>query len=246
LNFTGEYFVPGKSGERIEADHMARYRFAAGHVRGFSVLDIACGVGYAASVLLEAGATSYLGVDIRPELVQHARYIYGTEQATFEVGDVCQFYQGQEYGVITCFETIEHVSDYRKALNNLFKLVQPGGLLLISSPNRPLISPGVRNLSDRPMNPFHTQEFTFQELTDELRYAGFEVGNGDVFGQRQRRSAPFRNRYLRAGVRLLVGNPDKGTSPEVTPVESKTPLYFVIRARRSLSGPPRKEGLKPG
>ena len=94
LNFTGEYFVPGKSGERIEADHMARYRFAAGHVRGFSVLDIACGVGYAASVLLEAGATSYLGVDIRPELVQHARDIYGTEEATFEVGDVCQISPG--------------------------------------------------------------------------------------------------------------------------------------------------------
>ena len=45
LNFTGEYFIPGKSGERIEADHLERYRFACKYAKGKSVLDIACGVG---------------------------------------------------------------------------------------------------------------------------------------------------------------------------------------------------------
>jgi hypothetical protein len=46
LVFTGEYFIPGKSGERIEADHLERYRFACRFAKGKSVLDLACGAGY--------------------------------------------------------------------------------------------------------------------------------------------------------------------------------------------------------
>ena len=54
--FTGEYFVPGASGERIEADHMERYRFASRYAGEKAVLDIACGTGYAAPLFIEAGA----------------------------------------------------------------------------------------------------------------------------------------------------------------------------------------------
>src|SRR5262245_11065488 len=87
ITFTGEYFVPGGSGIRIEADHMARYEFAADCVAGKSALDIACGVGYACPLLLGAGAVSYHGVDIQPTLIEHARSKYSDARAKFEIGD---------------------------------------------------------------------------------------------------------------------------------------------------------------
>ena len=52
--FSGERFVPGNSGKRIAADHYERYRFACSYVKKKRVLDIACGSGYAATMLLDA------------------------------------------------------------------------------------------------------------------------------------------------------------------------------------------------
>ncbi|MDZ7625500.1 MAG: class I SAM-dependent methyltransferase [Ignavibacteriaceae bacterium] len=79
LNFTGEYFIPGKSGERIEADHLERYHFACRYAKGKAVLDIACGVGYSDAMFIEAGAVSYDGVDINEKIIQYAKNNYSSE-----------------------------------------------------------------------------------------------------------------------------------------------------------------------
>src|SRR5580658_7931118 len=111
IQFTGEFYVPGQTDDLIEEEHLARYRFAAGFAHGCAVFDIACGTGYGGAVLIES-AVSYQGVDIRPELVEHARLTYGTNHVAFDLGDICTFDPGRHYDLITCFETIEHVQDY--------------------------------------------------------------------------------------------------------------------------------------
>ena len=60
IDFTGEFFVPGKSEERIEADHMERYHFACEFAQGKSILDIACGVGYSAPFIINDVCYLYL------------------------------------------------------------------------------------------------------------------------------------------------------------------------------------------
>ena len=50
-------------------------------------------------------------------------------------------------------------------------MLRPGGLLLISTPNRITFTPG----SDTPVNPFHTRELNATELRDLLTYGGFDV-----------------------------------------------------------------------
>ena len=101
LNFTGEYFIPEKSGERIEADHLERYRFACKYAKEKSVLDIACGVGYSARMLIEAGAVSYDGVDINEKLVEYAKNNYSSERINYFVGDICTFRNNKMYDLIT-------------------------------------------------------------------------------------------------------------------------------------------------
>ena len=216
--FTGEFFVPGKADARMEADHVERYRFACQFASGKSVLDVACGIGYSAPMYLEAGAKDYLGVDLNPEVLEAARSSYETEKSKYVVGDITKFDCGRQFDLISCFETIEHVPVYKEAIANLFTLLKPGGLLLVSSPNRPVTSPSARSLTDKPENPFHTQEFTPPELVQE------------TYGQRQ--SQMPSNRFLKAVYKVAIGNPKKKASPVVTPLRSRSPRYFLIRATK--------------
>jgi SAM-dependent methyltransferase len=61
------------------------------------------------------------------------------------------------FDVVTCFETIEHVTGdaQRNLLAELARVLRPGGLLLLSSPNRGQYPPG---------NPHHLRELTADEL----------------------------------------------------------------------------------
>ncbi|MEL6420183.1 MAG: methyltransferase domain-containing protein [Pseudomonadota bacterium] len=233
LQFTGEYMVPAKSGERIEADHLERYRFAAKHVAGQRILDIACGAGYASEIMIDAGATSYTGVDIKPELVDYARTKYGSDNIAFEQGDVCFWKSDTRYGVVCCFETIEHVADFRSAIANIFSVLAPGGMLFISSPNRPVTTPAAKKLEDPPGNKYHTQEFIVPELRSELVSAGFEVRQDGIFGQRMR--VQWFVRYANAILRRLslpLLDPDTTALPDLTPVRWMSPRYFLIAAHK--------------
>jgi len=232
IPFSGERFLPGAFGKRMEADHFERYRFSAAYVKGKKVLDIACGVGYGAPLLIEAGASDYTGVDLSEETILNAKRKFSSKKASFSVGDICTFRSSEKYDVITCFETIEHINGYRQALKCLFVALRPGGVLLISSPNRLITSRNARTLSDQPTNKFHTQEFTPSELTKELKQAGFEV-KGSIFGQRQRWL--YGNRFIQAIVRF-IDFPDIFaylSSAKVTPVKHLTPRYFLLVAQQS-------------
>jgi SAM-dependent methyltransferase len=232
--FTGEYFIPGESGERIEADHMERYKFASRYARGKSVLDIACGVGYSAPILVGGGAISYDGVDINEELTAYANQHFGTTAIRYHTGDIRTFGIGSQYDLITCFETIEHVQDYKSALMNLHRLLKDGGLLLISSPNRKITSPGCHSLSDEPANKFHTQEFIPEELLSALRDAGFSAGASGVFGQRQRFSGLASLRRIAPKfVSRLERAVDRLASPAPTPAKwLHDSRYFLVAASK--------------
>jgi SAM-dependent methyltransferase len=63
-----------------------------------TVLDLGCGTGVHAQVL---GADfDYLGVDVQPWLIQHARRTHPA--ARFEVGDITCYRAGRRFDVITC------------------------------------------------------------------------------------------------------------------------------------------------
>lgn len=234
LNFTGEFFIPGKSGERIEADHIERYRFACKFVKGKSVLDIACGVGYSGPMFLQAGAVSYDGVDINRKLIEYAANSYGSELINYSVGDICTFSNNKLFDLIACFETIEHVLNFKEAIQNLHRLLKPGGTLIISSPNRVITSPQSKTLNSKPSNEFHTQEFIPVELLSIVNKIGFIADMKSLYGQRQRTKI-YKNRYFRKIIYTIFGNPDVNKSPEVTPVTDKTPRYFVIVAKKTLN-----------
>ncbi len=155
---TGERLIPGEQhGELVHAEHLARYRVAAALAEGKRVLDAACGEGYGTAMLAQAGAASVTGVDVDETTVRRARERYGLG---FEVGDIAALPFGDDsFDLVVCFETIEHVEDPRTALAELARVLDPSGLLVISTPNKhEYLVP----------NEFHTREFTHEEFVQLL------------------------------------------------------------------------------
>ena len=150
----------------IEAEHHARYRFAAAMVRGRRVLDAGCGVGWGSRILLDHGAASVDGVDIDESAVRESRV--RCPAGTFVRGDLTDLpYPEQRFEMITCFEAIEHVENPFRGLDEFRRVLAPGGIVLVSSPN-----PGVYPAG----NPFHIHEFTPPELLAAM-HDRFEYSN---------------------------------------------------------------------
>ena len=151
-----ERFVPeAMQEELIAAEHVARYEWAAALAPGRRVLDAGCGTGYGAAILAVRGADRVLGVDVAAAVVDAARS-RGTARLEFDQADIARLpHADASFDLITCFEVIEHVREPSAVLGELARVLAPGGVLAISSPN-----------ADRypPRNPHHVREFTTSEF----------------------------------------------------------------------------------
>ncbi len=158
LVFTGERFTPESRGA-IWYEHWHRYCFAAPIARGKRVLDAACGEGYG-SALLARDAASVIGVDIGTEAIAHANARYRDSRLHFVQGSVTALpLRDATIDVVVSFETIEHLSAQREMLAEFRRVLTADGLLVLSSPNRP-----VYNRDGAVANPFHVRELDRYEL----------------------------------------------------------------------------------
>lgn len=155
-----ERFVPARMrGELVEAEHLARYHFAARYAMGRRVLDAGCGTGYGAALMAAGGAARVTGVDRAAAIVEDARAECppGVELLEGDVRDL-PFDDGT-FDLVVCFEVIEHIEHPEEALRELARVVSPNGLVMVSSPNRDVYVPG---------NPHHVHEYTPGELRAAL------------------------------------------------------------------------------
>ncbi|MDP1850301.1 MAG: class I SAM-dependent methyltransferase [Solirubrobacteraceae bacterium] len=158
LEATGERLIPeAYAGSVVLAEHLARYRFAARLARGRDVLDAACGEGYGSAMLAAAGASTVVGIDIDAATVAHARATHGVD---VRQGDVSRLpFDDVTFGLVVSFETIEHVAEPERALDEFRRVLAPGGLLVVSTPNAD------EYLED---NPYHEHELTMAQFAQAL------------------------------------------------------------------------------
>jgi GT2 family glycosyltransferase/SAM-dependent methyltransferase len=175
IEFTGERYVPTLGGQ-IKYEHLHRYALALDFVAGKSVLDIAFGEGYGAALMARVAAR-VVGVDISPASVEHARQSYYYENLEFLVG-ACESVPLPDASVdiVTSFETIEHHDRHEEMMSEIKRVLKPGGILVISSPNR-------LTYSDEPnySNPYHVRELYYDEFHSLL---GRYFKHINFFGQR--------------------------------------------------------------
>lgn len=163
LPFTGERFTP-ECVREIWYEHWHRYAFVLELARGRRVLDAACGEGYG-SALLATAASEVVGVDIDAASVEHARNRYGTlSNVRFQQGDAAALdLESESFDLVVSFETLEHLAAQEELIAGFARVLRPGGILVISSPDKRAYSEiaGFRN-------EFHVRELYRDEFLDLL------------------------------------------------------------------------------
>ncbi len=170
LPLTGERTVPGLDIENYWfRRHEVVYQRLAERCAGRDVLEAGFGEGYGAD-LLAGVARRVTGVDYDDSAVAHVRARYPRVKVI--QGNLADLpLPGASVDVVVNFQVIEHLWDQSQFVSECRRVLRPGGLLLISTPNRITFTPG----RDTPVNPFHTRELNAAELTELLLDGGFEM-----------------------------------------------------------------------
>jgi SAM-dependent methyltransferase len=170
LPLTGERTVPGLAEENYWfRRHEVVYQRLAQRCAGRDVLEAGCGEGYGADLLADV-ATRVIGLDYDEQTVAHVRARY--PRIDMRHGNLAELpLPAGEVDVVVNFQVIEHLWDQAQFVTECHRVLRPGGVLLMSTPNRITFSPG----RDTPLNPFHTRELNAAELTELLVDAGFTV-----------------------------------------------------------------------
>lgn len=110
-------------------------RLTGGWTPGYRVLEVGCGTGNVLRVLTEACPTGIVvGMDLFAEGLKYARQ---RTTARLVQGDMRQPPFSNQFSLIGLFDTLEHLPDDRRALSDLGRMLQDGGVLLLTVPAHP-------------------------------------------------------------------------------------------------------------
>ncbi len=149
---------------------------------GRPALDVGCGAGLLAEPLARLGA-AITGVDAAEENIAAAQaHAAGSGLAIdYRCGDLGALGLGQ-FDLVTAMEVIEHVADKPAFVAALAETLAPGGLMVLSTPNRTarsrlLLVEGAERLGMIPRGTHHWDDFiTPDELRVLLADAGLAMG----------------------------------------------------------------------
>jgi ubiquinone/menaquinone biosynthesis C-methylase UbiE len=131
------------------------YVVAQDYVHG-NVLEVGCGEGRGVELLMRK-ATAFTAVDKIEEALQVLREKFPT--ARFLSMNIPPFgpLPDNTYDCVVSFQVIEHIQNDVLYLKEIQRVLKPGGIALLTTPNRKL------SLS---RNPWHIREYLAQELKD--------------------------------------------------------------------------------
>mgnify|MGYP003383426596 CR=1 FL=1 len=204
LEATGERVVEDAykaslGGYVIYLMHLASYRFARTYCAGRRVLDFGCGSGYGAASLADV-AESVIAVDVSAEAVAFAADRYEAPNLSFRKieGAGPLPFEDDQFDVVLSFQVIEHVDDEAAYLREARRVLKPGGVMIIVTPNR-----AVRLLPfQKPWNRWHVREYSMDSLT-RVAAPWLEVREAHYMGAEDKLASVEIKRYRLAKWALL-------------------------------------------
>ena len=174
LPMTGERTAPDTDQENYWfRRHEIVYLAWRERCRDRDVIEAGAGEGYGAGMLAPY-TQSLHGVDYDLLACQHAtsKYRVGAPcPLTFTQADLGALPFADECAdVIVNSQVIEHLPDQEGFVAECFRVLRPGGVLVVATPNRSTFTP-----AGQAINPFHIRELNARELADLLVGPGFEL-----------------------------------------------------------------------
>ncbi len=143
------------------------------------VLDVGCSKGHFLEAAQERGWQA-VGVELNPRAVEAAK----ARGLDARLGDLAsQAFEPESFHLVTLFDVLEHVPDPRALLAECRRVLRPGGLLVVTTPDVGGLVPrltwwlfGVAlGAWGHPTPPGHLVEFSRRTLRQALAAAGFQV-----------------------------------------------------------------------
>lgn len=161
-----------KTHDTLSDGFRTKLAFVQRFVKSGRLLDIGAAYGFFVNVAASAFVSE--GVEISPYAVHLARTEY---HANVEIGDAEHLDKpSEEFDAVTMWDIIEHLPNPRKALEEIHRILKPGGFLFVSTDD---VSNWLPHLLGRRWwgwaPPLHLCHFSKAGLTIAAQHAGLEA-----------------------------------------------------------------------
>ncbi len=99
-----------------------------------NLLDVGCGAGFFLNTAKERGWNCH-GMEILPEYIKYAQENFALKNIRLESLDQSITYNANFFDVITLWDLIEHLRNPFNSLKEIYRVMKPGGLLVMWTPN---------------------------------------------------------------------------------------------------------------
>ena len=147
---------------------------ALAHLRMESLLDVGCSEGFKAHQVAEFFSIPVHGCDLSEEAFRRAREIFKISTDVVDIHGMP--YADGEFDVVLCSETLEHVTDFERALSELLRVARRA--VLITVPHEPKELIEHNRLIGEPHAHIHSLD---EHSFDFLRDQGHQVFVGKIF-----------------------------------------------------------------
>ena len=134
---------------------LSAYVFSEKHING-DVLELGCGEGRGIDIILNK-SKSFTAIDKISEITERLSLKYPEEKFISSSFPPLNSIEDNSFDTIVSFQVIEHIKNDELFIEEIYRILKPGGKALISTPN-------IKMTLTR--NPWHIREYTSRQLQE--------------------------------------------------------------------------------
>ncbi|MBN1962226.1 MAG: methyltransferase domain-containing protein [Deltaproteobacteria bacterium] len=147
-------------------------------IENMSILDVGCGAGgIAPSIPI---CKELIGIELSDVAVAKAQTAFGQRpEVKFMQMDAMKLdFPDSRFDAVVAREVLEHLPNMEKSVAESFRVLKPGGIYVVTSPNRDSLHLRINralDYKDFTCSHDHVHEFTYDEMCSALTSAGFLI-----------------------------------------------------------------------